>query len=355
AAALIASGFHPHNFSQQHGGAAPYGWAAALSAIASGGLVFAYTGFRNVIELSGEARNPRRTVPRALIVTILVTIVLYLVLQTAFLGAVPERLLGSGWHGIDLSSPFAQLALALNMTWLYWILMADAMVSPSGSAIVYTASNARNSYGLAKNNFFPRWLMKIDARWRVPTRALSANFAVGLAFLLPLPSWHAIIGITGTLAVFTFAVGSVSVAAFRHCEIGGPNTRIPGMRFIAPAAFAISSMVIFWVPWSTLVKSAPILAAGLIFYALNYFRDRSSVGDLRSGIWLPVYFAVLYGLSALGSFGGRAVLAAPWDSLVVALVSLVIYRWAVRSATRFMTADPRRTDSLRAEAALDRG
>ena len=37
---------------------APYGWSAALGTIATAGMVFAYTGFRNVVELSGEARNP---------------------------------------------------------------------------------------------------------------------------------------------------------------------------------------------------------------------------------------------------------------------------------------------------------
>ncbi|MBU3869046.1 APC family permease [Streptomyces sp. 4503] len=355
AAVFIASGFQPHNFAPQHGGVAPYGWATALSAIASAGLVFAYTGFRNVIELSGEARNPRRSVPAALIATIAVTIVLYLALQTSFLGAVPGHLLGAGWHGINLSSPFGQLALALNMTWLYWILIADAMVSPSGAAIVYTAANARNSYGLAKNNFFPRWLMKVNPRWHVPGRALGVNFVVGLAFLLPLPSWHAIIGVTGTLAVFTFAIGSVSVMAFRRCAVGDATTRIAGMRVIAPAAFVISSLVIFWVPWPTLVKTVPVVALGLVLYALNYLRDRSSVGDLRAGIWLPAYLGTMYVLSALGTFGGRHLIPAPWDSVSVAIASLAIYVWAVRSAVHHMTADPGRTNALRAEAATDRG
>ena len=51
-------------------------------------LVYAYTGFRNIIELPGEVREPRRHIPAALVTTIGVTIVLYLGLQVAFLGAV---------------------------------------------------------------------------------------------------------------------------------------------------------------------------------------------------------------------------------------------------------------------------
>lgn len=310
---LIASGFDSHNFGARHGGLAPYGWGAALSTIATAGMVFAYTGFRNIVELSGEARNPRRDVPAALVATITVTIVLYLALQTAYLGAMPAHLLGHGWHGVNLSSPFADLALMLNMSWLYWILIADSMLSPSGAAIVYTASNARNSYGLAKNSFFPKALAAVNERTGVPGRALLVNFLVGLVFLLPLPSWHAIIGVTGTLAAFTFAIGSVSVMAFRASGVTGPEQRIPGIRLIAPLAFVVSSLVIFWVPWPTLVKTIPIIGVGLLIYGLNYFRDKESVGELRAGVWLVAWLVAEYAVSALGSFSGAKVIHAPWD------------------------------------------
>src|SRR5205085_11304930 len=140
------------------------------------------------------------TVPRALIGTILVTIVIYLGLQLAFLGAVPAGLLRGGWHGVNFDSPFANLAMLLGLSWLSWTLIADSMLSPSGSGIVYTASNSRNCFGLAKNGYFPGWLRQVNDRWRVPTRALVLNFVVGILFLLPLPSWHEIVPVTGTLA-----------------------------------------------------------------------------------------------------------------------------------------------------------
>jgi amino acid transporter len=348
--ALVASGFTGSNFGSAHGGLAPYGWSAALSTIATAGMVFAYTGFRNIVELSGEAHNPRRTVPAALVTTILLTIVLYLALQTAFLGAVPGHLLGHGWHGVNLNSPFADLALMLNMTWLYWTLIADSMVSPSGSAIVYTASNARNSYGLAKNGFFPEYVAKVNARTGVPARALILNFVVGLLFLLPLPSWHSIIGVTGTLAAFTFAVGSVSAMAFRDVGLTGPRQRIPGMTLWAPLAFVVSSLVIFWVPWPTLVKTMPIVGFGLLLYVLNYLRDKSSVGDVRAGLWLVGWLALEYAASAAGSYQGHHLMHAPWDSVLVGLLSVGVYVWGVRSAIAHMAARPDETERLKAEA-----
>lgn len=50
--ALFVSGFHESNFSS-HGGFAPYGWAPGLSAIATAGIIYAYTGFQGPIDMPG--------------------------------------------------------------------------------------------------------------------------------------------------------------------------------------------------------------------------------------------------------------------------------------------------------------
>src|ERR1700744_1168890 len=87
--ALFISGFHSANFSS-HGGFSPYGWTPGLSASATAGIIYAYTGFQGPIDLSGEAKNPRRDVPRAVILSLAGSMVLYLLLQIAFVGSVPR-------------------------------------------------------------------------------------------------------------------------------------------------------------------------------------------------------------------------------------------------------------------------
>ncbi len=347
---LIASGFDGTNVTA-HGGFAPYGMDAAFSTIAAAGMVFAYTGFRNIIELSGEARRPRRDIPASLLTTILFSIVLYLGLQIAFLGAVPGSDLIAGWHGVNYDSPFAHLALVIGMTWLYWVLIADSMLSPSGSGIIFTASNARNVFGLAKNGFFPRPLVAVHERFRVPTRALLFNFVVGLLFLLPLPSWHQIIGVTGTLVAFTFSIGSVSLFAFRRVGIGDHTSRLPGMRIISPLAFITASLVIFWVEWGTLLKTMPIVGLGLLWYGIVHVRNREGHGELVGGIWLVAYLAAMYTMSWLGSYGGHRVITGPWDSIAVALLAALMYVWGVRSATAYMHANGAQTAMLKEDFA----
>lgn len=350
---LLASGFThsggaggPGNFAAG-GGFAPYGIGAALGTIATAGMVFAYTGFRNIVELSGEVKNPRRNIPASLITTIIAAIVLYLLLQTAFLFGVPQHLLGHGWSGVNFDSPFAQIAMLVGFTWLYWILIADSMISPSGSAIVFTASNARNVFGLSKNRFFPRWLSKVHEGSGVPRRALLLNFIVGILFLLPLPSWHQIIGVTGTLIAFTFSIGSVSLVAFRRAKIADEADRIPGMIAIAPFAFIVSGLVIYWVPWSELVLTIPIVAVGLIWYAVTYAVQRHGWGEVKGGVWLVVYLAVMYGMSYIGDYGGLKLIPTPWDSVVVAALTAALYVWGTQSGVRYLGSQPELVDELR--------
>jgi amino acid transporter len=352
-ASLYISGFThaggaggPGNIARA-GGFAPYGVGAALGTIATAGMVFAYTGFRNIVELSGEVKNPRRNIPASLITTILLAIVLYLLLQTAFLFGVPQKMLGHGWNGVNFDSPFAQIAMLVGMTWLYWVLIADSMVSPSGAAIVFTASNARNVFGLSKNRFFPAWLSKVHEGSGVPRRALILNFIVGILFLLPLPSWHSIIGVTGTLIAFTFSIGSVSLVAFRRADIADRADRLPGMMVIAPFAFIVSGLVIYWVPWTELVLTIPIVLVGFVWYAVNYATQKHGWGEVKGGVWLVVYLAMMYFMSYTGQYGGLKVIPTPWDSVVVAALSAVLYLWGTQSGTRYLASRPELVTELR--------
>jgi hypothetical protein len=167
--ALFASGFHGSNLTSA-GGFAPYGGSAILSVIASGGLIYALNGFQPPVDLSGEARNPRRDIPRAILVAIAAAAVLYILLRLAFLVAIPHSLLGHGWNGISFSSPFGQLALLVNLGWLSSLLYVDAVISPSRSEFVGTAEGARQTYALSKNGLLPKYFLSVPGASGVPRR-----------------------------------------------------------------------------------------------------------------------------------------------------------------------------------------
>ncbi|WP_207711727.1 APC family permease [Sulfobacillus harzensis] len=332
--ALFVSGFHGSHFSQ-YGGFAPNGIGAGLSAVATAGIIFAYTGFRNAIDLSGEVKNPRRNVPMAILTTILISIVLYILLEVVFIGDVPGKELIHGWSGVNLRSPFLDIALSLNIMWLYWVLAADSIVSPAGSSFSYTASNARNVLGLAKNRFFPAFFDHVHPRFGVPTRALLLNFVVGALWLIPFKSWYGIISLTGVLSVYTFSVGAISVMVFRKVGLSKGKT-IKGMRVWAPLAFVVSTLIIYWDNWSKLQVSIWILLfCFVVFFVVHFIRKDASV-EIKGGLWLIGYFVLVIFMARIGNFGGLKWIPEPWMSIIVGLVALGVFYAAVANGVWYM-------------------
>lgn len=330
--ALLASGLHPGNVTG-HGGFAPYGYGACLTALAGGGIVYSVNGFQAPVDFSGEARDARRTVPLAVLAGIGLAVLMYLALQVAFLLAVPEQLLARGWAGVDFDSPFGQLALVLNLHWLSTLLYADAVLSPGGSAYVGVAVDARHTYALAKNGTLPRWFVQVHERVGIPRRALALNLALIVVFLLPFGGWQQIVSVMGDMYLVTYAASAVAAAVLRTRDGGQVAGWVPGLRWIAPLSFVAASAFVYWSGWHDLRIALPLVLLGLpLFLVMRGRRAGTSLlAELRTGSWLATYLVVLLVVSWLGTFEGLSVIRAPWDTLLVAVLALGIFGWGVHS------------------------
>lgn len=341
--ALFLSGTHSGRLTD-HGGFAPYGYAACLTALAGGGIVYSVNGFQAPLDFSGEARNPRRTVPAAVLTGIGLAVLVYLGLQLAFLFTVPESLLGHGWKGVNFESPFGQLALVLNLHWLATLLYADAVISPGGSAYVGVAIDARHTYALAKNGLLPRFFMRIHPRSGVARRALLLNLAVIVVFMLPFGGWQDIVSVMGDMYLLIYAASAVAVAAFRAHDrergVTRAEGRVPGVRWIAPVSFVVASEFVYWSGWHDLRLALPFVLVGAVLFVLQRREDGgASLGEeLRRGAWLVFHLAALTVLSWLGTFGGSARLPAPYDTVAVGVLALAVFVWAVRAGARHLRA-----------------
>ncbi|KUL35033.1 amino acid transporter [Streptomyces sp. NRRL F-4489] len=347
--ALIASGWHAGRLTD-HGGFAPYGYVACLTALAGGGIVYSVNGFQAPLDFSGETRAPRRTLPWAVLAGIGLAVLMYLALQIAYLFTVPEHLLGGGWKGVSFDSPFGQLALILNLHWLSSLLYADAVLSPGGSAYVGVALDARHTYALAKNGTIPRYFMKVHAGSGMPRRALAVNLVVIVLFLLPFGGWQDIVSVMGDMYLLIYAASAVAVAVFRTEEGGGTAGWVPGLRWIAPLSFVVSSEFVYWSGWHDLRLALPLVLAGVVLFLVMRrpgagAAERDGAGprrpltaELRTGAWLVVHLLALTALSWLGTFKGSGRLPAPYDSLAVAAVALAVFFWAVRSGAAQLAA-----------------
>ncbi|MFD7447989.1 APC family permease [Kitasatospora sp. NPDC059827] len=339
--ALGIQDFHGSNFTVH--GFAPDGAKGVLAAISTSGVIFALLGFEQAIQWAGESRNPRRDIPRAVLGSVVIGTIIYVLLQVVFIGALPPETFAGGWAKLDypgISGPFAGLATLIGLGWLATILFIDAVISPAGTGLVYITSSSRVTYGLSRNGYAPQALQRTD-RNSVPWLGLLIAWVAGVICFLPFPSWQKLVGFITSAVVLMYAGAPLAFGVLRKRLPGMERSyHLPAGTVISPIAFAVASLVIYWSGWDTLWRLG---LAILIGYALlgGYSAYAASKGvpnaprmDFKAGQWLPVYLVGMGIVSWQGTFGVGAKGNLPlwWDIGVVVVFSLLIYYWALSVA-----------------------
>jgi len=341
----------------------PYGFAPVMAAVATSGIVFSFLGFRQGLDYGGESKTPQRSIPIATIGSVLIGILIYVLLQVAFIGAINFGDLGipnGSWislaplaSGAYLnapitalnSAPFASIASSVGLVMLTYVLFADAYVSPSGTLNVYLGTSMRTLYGTAALGYLPESMMKVDEKRRIPVMPLVISLIVGIIFFAPFPSWYKLVGFITSATVFTYLIGGPALRSLRRNakELKRPFN-LPGSSILAPLAFIGASLVVYWSGWPLVGELAIAIYLGLIVYVIFYFakkkgpsrKDIHTSKFIKAGLWVPVYIIVLSIESFLGesAYGGYNYVPYPWDLLMVIIVAIVFYFWADHSGIR---------------------
>ncbi|MDQ8708104.1 APC family permease [Streptomyces sp. LHD-70] len=284
-AVLMLLTFKSSNFTMA-GGFAPQGYGAILGAISTGGIVFAYTGVRQILDFGGEARNPRRDIPIALVVGgLLIPTVMYVSLQVGLLGALDwsdAGLAPGDWNGLLTSSwaasPLLNAVAAAGFAWFTTLLITDAALSPAATGWVFTGGAARIAYSVSVNGELPTWLRRMN-RFGVPWIALVGTSSVGLLFLLPVPSWYQFVGMVSTALVLGYLMAGPVTMVLRRVAPELPRpVRIKWVRTWSIAGYVASMLLIYFAGWITLVN-----VMTLVFLALPIYGGYTSV---QNG-WTP--------------------------------------------------------------------
>ncbi|MEO6885663.1 MAG: APC family permease, partial [Jatrophihabitantaceae bacterium] len=334
--------FHTKNFSAH--GFAPGGTHGMFTAVATGGIVFSFLGFRQGIELAGETNNPKRNIPIAVIGSVLITGVIYVLLQVAFIAALDPSQLTHGWSGLtslkEGFGPLAFIASALGLGWLATLLYIDAVISPADTGLIYTTVTGRISYAMAKNGNAPRALAKTTPKG-VPLISLLVTFVVGLIVFLPFPSWQQLVGFITSATVLSFGSGPIVLAAMRREIPDHPRPfRLPFGDLIPFLAFYSANMIVLWAGWDTNWKLFVAVALGFVVLAVFHLTSKGSMPqmDWKAGAtWALPWFAGLCLISYLGDFpdkgkgaGNTATIGFGWGFLVMLGLSAIVYWLALK-------------------------
>jgi amino acid transporter len=278
-------------------------------------------------------------------------VVLYILLQVAFLGALKPSTLAHGWTSVAFAGngaiygPFAGLATALGIGWLATLLYIDAIVSPGGTGLLYVGTSSRLTFALGRNRYIPKPFALLNRR-RVPALAIAFSFCCGMFLFLPFPGWQKLVGFITSATVLAYAMVPLALGALRHEEPDRERPfRLPFARILAPASFVVANELILFSGWAVDWKLLVAIAIGLVLLGLSLATtppaERPAL-EWRHASWLAPYLLGIGVISYLSSFdtkskssllglnGPTGTLPFGWDVLVMAVFGVAIYALAIR-------------------------
>ncbi|MDF1655828.1 MAG: APC family permease [Coxiellaceae bacterium] len=316
----------------------PMGWHGVLAAVSTGGIVFSFIGFRAAVELGAEADNPSRAIPRALLGSLVFCVVLYVLLQFAFVGALLPEDFTSGWMHLNFhgeGGPLLDVVTTIGILWLIGLIYIDSMVSPMGAGMISNTSTSRVVYAMSQNGYLPAWFEKTN-KFQVPAHALWLNFIVGMLFFLPFHGWQRMISIMVDASLVAYTVGAVAVISIRKQRLTSSREKpflMPGGFFTGWLAFYFGTLVLYWSGFDTIWHLMIGLLVGLIaLFFIHRQQTEDTKGEWLALIWFIFYLVILFVFSALGSFGGgKGWLPVGWDFLVLGIWTFIMYQFALVS------------------------
>jgi amino acid transporter len=304
---LLFTAFNSSNFTDY--GFFSTGFSGLLQAIPASGIAFAFLGFRNVLDFGGEIKNPRRNIPLAIAGAIIIPLIVYVLLQAAFVGALDWKAAGvaAGDWGSLLSSdwasaPLFQALVTAGFGAFGTILLIDAVASPAATGWVFLGSSSRSTLALSDNGMMPSAFKKFN-RFGTPWVALAVSFGVACLFLFPLPSWYKLVSVVSVALLLSYLIGATSMTVFRKTA---PHIERPFFLrragFWAPASYVVTMLVVYVVGFPTLVNLMTIVFIALPMYAI-YTGPRAGWMNRGAGwAWSLVFAVAFFGVNKIGGW-----------------------------------------------------
>ncbi len=213
--------------------------AAVWGGVASGAVLafYAFIGFEDIVNVAEETRNPQRVLPQAIVVTLLVTAVLYVTISVIAVTAVPLAELAAS--AAPLTLLFERVSGLPGET-----ISIIAIFSVLNGALIQIIMASRVFFGLARRGWLPAWLKVVYPGTRTPANAILLCVATVAVLVTAFPL-EALARTTSFITLAIFAIVAVALFRFRMTAAPGPEPafRVPIWMPVAAVA-AIGCLVL---------------------------------------------------------------------------------------------------------------
>jgi amino acid transporter len=320
-----------------------YGWTGITLAMAF--EFWAFTGFESVVIPTEEVKNPGRSIPRAMLLTMGIVIGIYALISFAFTGMINWSGLGlkvGDWGGIgNLSSPLSNVAHGLGLPILAAIALIGALFATAGCGGDWVLLQGRIPFAMAKDKLFWSPMAKVHSHYGTPYLALIFASILTMVVQILIPSFPAVALIASITALVPYAAAAMSVPILRKTRADTPRPfKLPIPRIITGLGFILATLMVYWASWPWTLVGGILMLIGFPLFLLV----RRQNLDLLRNAWLWVYILGIMVVSYLGDtnfvfenflpIGPLGIIKMPYDIVLLVVFAIVIYAWAYLSNTK---------------------
>ena len=255
---------------------APNGFVGISSAAAI--IFFAYIGFDAVSTAAEETKDPQKDMPFAIIASLVVCTVIYILVAIVLTGMLP-------WTQLGTAEPLATAFSARGMGWPALIISLGAVFATTSVLLVFQLGQPRIFFSMARDGLLPSWAAKVHPKYRTP-HITTWITGIAVAVFSGFANINEVVELTNIGTLFAFLLVCIGVIVLRRKDPDRPRAfRVPGGDFLVP-----------------------LLGAGSCLFLMFYLPPASwwrFIGWLVLG--MAVYFAYGYGHSVVGRDAGRPV------------------------------------------------
>ena len=230
-------------------------------------IFFAFIGFEDMANIAEEVKKPKKTLPRAIILSVVISGILYVLVSLAVVRVV-------NWEELATSAaPIALVAERGLGSEAHILLSSIALFAITNTVLITLVAGSRIFYGMAKEKVFPAILEKVHFKTKTPWIAVIVILIISIAFTL-IGDIVIVANITVFAIVITFAAVNLAVIVLRYTE---PNIerkfKVPisiGKFPILPLfGLGISVYMAFQFEIEIVLVGMGIIGIGAIFYKIS--------------------------------------------------------------------------------------
>jgi APA family basic amino acid/polyamine antiporter len=254
-----------------------YGWGGVISGAAA--IFFAYVGFDAVSTQAGEAINPKKDVPFAIIASLLVCTVLYILVSLVLTGMMNYHDFNPlGKYPNAIKAPVAMAFEIAGMPWAVFIITVAATVGLISVLMVMMLGQSRIFLGMSKDGLIPKFFSELHPVNKTPYKN-SIFLGIIIALVAGFTPINTLADMTsfGTLFAFTMVCIAVWLLRVREPNLQR-NFKVPALPVIAVCGICINIFLMYNLDHRAQLLSFAWLGLGLIIY-FAYSKGNSKLNN----------------------------------------------------------------------------